>query len=108
LLAIGIPLPTRLRIFLYNNLYERIYPTAARQYKPQAYPGRVILFQGSKAPRARQPNWKKLAVGGIEIYEVPGDHLMILEEPGVRIIAEHLKPCLEKARAPAPSKQTGD
>ncbi len=108
LLAIGMPLPARLRIFLYNNLYERIYPTAARQYKPQAYPGRVILFQGSKAHRVRQPSWKKLAAGGIEIYEVPGDHLMILEEPGIQIVAEHLKACLEKARTPAPRKQTGD
>jgi hypothetical protein len=30
----------------------------------------------------------------MEVREVPGDHVTLLKEPGVRLLAEELKQCL--------------
>lgn len=75
---------------------------AERDYTPRAYPGRVILFRSSQKglgqlsdPRA---GWNTYAVRGLEIHEILGNHDNILLEPQVRIVAEHLKTCLDEAR----------
>jgi hypothetical protein len=31
-----------------------------------------------------------MAVKGLEVYDIPGDHLSILKEPCVRVLAEKL------------------
>lgn len=82
---------------------------AYREYVPRVYPGRVTLF------RALQPlvgstcesdmGWRRLAGGGLEIHEVPGDHISVIAEPHVRILAEQLKICLDKAQADGQSIQ---
>jgi aspartate racemase len=35
--------------------------------------------------------------GELEIHEVPGTHLGILEEPNVQVLAEKLRVCMDKA-----------
>ena len=76
---------------------------AVRQYVPQVYPGRVTLFKATErvdeATSNVDPNlgWGKLAAGGLEIYEVPGDHLSMLKEPHVQVLGEKLKTCLAQA-----------
>jgi aspartate racemase len=76
---------------------------ASRNYIPQAYPGRVTLFQARlRSPRVYsdpQGGWGEAALGGVEVYEVPGDHTSVIEEPHVRVLAEKLKACLDKAIA---------
>lgn len=43
--------------------------------------------------------WQKLALGGLLIHEVPGEHLEILQEPNVQVLAQKitlaLKQCAE-------------
>ena len=79
------------------NLY------ASQNYVMQAYPGKVTIFQASIAsPSIRyapQGGWDGLALGGVEIHDVPGDHGSILKEPNLQILAEKLKACLDKAQA---------
>lgn len=41
--------------------------------------------------------WHELALGGLELYDIPGDHLGILHEPHVQVLAEKLKTCISKA-----------
>jgi thioesterase domain-containing protein len=41
--------------------------------------------------------WRKFVDGELEIYEVPGSHTGILEEPNVQVLAEKLKVCIDKA-----------
>jgi amino acid adenylation domain-containing protein len=78
---------------------------AERIYAPQVYPGEVILFKAANPVDAHTSyvehdgGWGKLAAGGMEIYDVPGDHLSILQEPNVKVLAEQLKICLAKAQA---------
>ncbi len=78
---------------------------AERSYRPQVYPSKVILFRAANPVDAQTScvapdgGWGKLAAGGVQIYEVPGDHLGILKEPHIKVIAENLKSCLDKAHA---------
>ena len=73
---------------------------AQTDYRPQVYPGRLNLF------RARIPllsshdhdsDWEKLAGGGLDSRVVSGSHLVMLQEPHVRALAEELKDCLDQA-----------
>ncbi|MBD2355858.1 amino acid adenylation domain-containing protein [Tolypothrix sp. FACHB-123] len=40
--------------------------------------------------------WGKLVKGGLDIYEIPGVHTDIFQEPNVQVVAEKLKDCLDK------------
>ena len=68
---------------------------------PHVYPGRITVFRANERNLGRYPDpllgWGELAGGGVAVYEVPGDHMSMVENPRVRILAEQLKPCLDKA-----------
>jgi amino acid adenylation domain-containing protein len=74
---------------------------ALRQYKPKIYPGRLTLFRARMQPLFSSHNpdkgWSRLAGGGLDITVVPGNHLGMLQEPHVRILAQQLRTCLDKA-----------
>jgi thioesterase domain-containing protein len=76
---------------------------ALAEYVPQAYQGRITLFRACERSRRTYPDpdlgWGELAAGGAEVHDVPGNHLTMLEEPHVRILAEQLRACLNKAQA---------
>jgi aspartate racemase len=38
-----------------------------------------------------------VAGGGVEVKNVPGNHLGMLQEPHVHVLAKELSACLEKA-----------
>jgi len=63
------------------------------KYKPQPYEGSIALFRGAQ-DRDPLPDWKDLARGGLDLYDAPGGHLKLLEEPIVGSIAEIVKPYL--------------
>lgn len=73
---------------------------ANQNYIPSVYSGLVTLFRASKRPPGfyydPQLGWGDLAAGGMEIYEIPGNHTSIMKSP---ILAEKLKICLNKAQA---------
>ena len=93
---------TRLPPFL-RNLKEISYQ-AAVNYHPRLYPGKVTLFRA----RERMPGstsdfflgWDRVAGGGMEVHEIPGDHVSLMKEPGVRLLAEELKRCLSRGAEP--------
>ena len=82
---------------------RRACEQAAREYVPQAYPGRVILFRSRERPllQFRDPHaaWSRYAAHELEIHEVDGNHDDILLEPQIRLVAEQLKACLDRAEA---------
>ena len=90
------PLPLPL-----NSVGKALY-SAWDAYVPQPYLGKVTFFRprlrslrSSDGPSA---GWRDLAGGELEIYEVPGDHNNMLEEPQVRVLARQLNACLDKSR----------
>ncbi|NEP35277.1 MAG: hypothetical protein F6K38_28820, partial [Moorea sp. SIO3B2] len=38
--------------------------------------------------------WDGMAASGIEVHHIPGDHISMMLEPNVRVLAEKLKACL--------------
>jgi thioesterase domain-containing protein len=42
----------------------------------------------------RKLGWSELATGEFEMIEIPGDHLGILQEPNVVILAQELQRCM--------------
>lgn len=73
---------------------------AAHRYVPQAYDGRVTLFWASGDLRGSNDlvaGWRALATGGMEVQEIPGDHLNIIKEPHVAELANKLTDCLQRA-----------
>jgi thioesterase domain-containing protein len=79
----------------------RAQSRALRNYVPEPYPGRVTLFRPRMQPifssHRRDKGWSALAVGGLEIRTVPGNHLAMLQEPHVRTFAQELKASLANA-----------
>ncbi|MCC5610235.1 amino acid adenylation domain-containing protein [Nostoc sp. CHAB 5834] len=75
-------------------------------YLPQIYPGKITLLRASEmvAEDSRgvfsgsfcQPalGWGELTTEPIDIYEVLGDHVTMLAEPHVQVLADRLKSCL--------------
>ncbi len=92
--------------YLYNPTLreiEKLNRRLAQEFVPQVYPGRATVFLTgsrdlSRGPlKSRNPQVPRLAAGGVEIHEIPGDHGSITREPHVRILAEKLRTCLDKA-----------
>ncbi|WP_178378205.1 condensation domain-containing protein [Chroogloeocystis siderophila] len=107
--SLGYTLPYKLR----KAELEAIHNRVQRNYVPQVYPGRVTLFRAINPlgkdfyyepdlptpddwyNRDPEHGWAKLAGGGLEIHDVPGNHMAIFTEPYVGSLAEKLKACLE-------------
>jgi thioesterase domain-containing protein len=83
---------------------------AAMKYAPRNWPGKITLFRASIQPDPRLPNdlgWKSLAEGGVEVYQLPGDHDLVFQEPNIHVLAEQLRACLERSElVEAPLRET--
>jgi thioesterase domain-containing protein/acyl carrier protein len=68
-----------------------------KDYKPKPYPGHLVIFQAMNPYEKYRVDpsgvgWQKLlGKKFVEIHEVPGSHVSILEEPNVQILAKILK-----------------
>ncbi|MUH00250.1 amino acid adenylation domain-containing protein [Scytonema sp. UIC 10036] len=74
---------------------------ATLSYIPQLYPNQVTLFKsGVQSTTAHQDSslgWEQLALGGVEVHQIPGNHLTMLRKPHVRVLAEQLQICIDRA-----------
>ncbi len=53
-----------------------------------------------------RPGWRALAAG-LEVHTVPGDHITMLAEPHVQVLAERLNACLDAAQTQAVDVEKG-
>lgn len=93
--SLGQEVPRALRII------EEFNWLAAREYTPHFYDGQITLFWASKDLRAKfdlLEGWQSLALGGMEVHEVPGTHLDMIKEPHVAELAKKLDQCLLRAQ----------
>ena len=93
------------RIFLPQALknVRRGIHEAGTHYSPHAYSGDITLFRASekslRGVHDSYAGWRDLAVGKLEIIEIPGGHVSMLSEPQVEALAEQLKARLDSAQA---------
>jgi thioesterase domain-containing protein len=92
---IGRPLPSTLK-----NIEELNF-AAVKDYVPRVYPGSATLFLASDDLTAAydvEEGWQGLIGGDLEKVRVSGNHLDIVKEPHVRMVAEKLRDCLDCAQ----------
>ncbi|MDF5717238.1 MAG: SDR family NAD(P)-dependent oxidoreductase [Rhizonema sp. NSF051] len=70
-------------------------------YMPQqVYRNQITVFPAKEQVRDNLlMDWDKYSLKSVETYEVPGEHITMLAEPHVQVLAKHLKVCLEQAQA---------
>jgi thioesterase domain-containing protein len=91
-------LPPQLQTFYIDKIVQpRLYGEAGRRYQLKPYPGRVIFFKPDQGPD-RSAAWHAFTQEGVEIHRIPGDHSTMIAEPGIMVLADRLRTCLEKAR----------
>jgi thioesterase domain-containing protein/acyl carrier protein len=114
--CLGLPVPQS------SATMEEVNRFAAGHYVPRIYPGRLTLLRTrpSQTFVFRQMNhsrvmnddpqlgWGGLAAGGIEVHEIPGSHLEITNEPHVRVLAQKLRSCLDRAQPDLFREQLGE
>ncbi|MGH7847469.1 MAG: hypothetical protein ACREQW_20175, partial [Candidatus Binatia bacterium] len=78
---------------------QKGYVDALRYYRPRPYHGRVTMLVNEELYR-RDPTlgWSKLALGGLDIHMLPGDHWTYIRAH-VRAAAGELRKCLEGPQA---------
>ena len=78
---------------------EEINFAAVKDYNPQTYAVDVTLFLATDltADYDSKDGWRELVKGRIDTHEIPGNHLNIIKEPGVRVLAEKLHAALDQA-----------
>lgn len=73
---------------------------AIASYRPEVYGGRITLFRASEhtTPMHADPElgWGNWTTAGVDVYEVPGDHVTMFREPTIRVLAEKLQQCLKE------------
>jgi thioesterase domain-containing protein/acyl carrier protein len=73
---------------------------AMQKYRPQSYPGQIIFFRASEQtaynPQNPERGWIDVAAGGVEVYDVPGNHITMNHPPHVEVIAKRLMAYLDE------------
>jgi amino acid adenylation domain-containing protein len=87
----GLPEWLRLSFFLWNN------GQAEKLYRAETYPGRMCIFVTKGLFADPAMGWKKLVTGGVEVHEIPGEHLHhrdLMAGTFIVGVCEKLKPYL--------------
>jgi amino acid adenylation domain-containing protein len=80
---------------------------AFNSYISRYYPGKITLFRAeAEIFRRYYPDpyagWGELALGGIEVHDLPGVHTTFFKHPHIQILGAKLKDCLERAAVAVP------
>jgi amino acid adenylation domain-containing protein len=78
---------------------------AFQRYAPPAWEGRLAVFHTAvEAALSQDPTlgWGALALGGVDLFESPGDHVTLLRPPYVDLLARSISLSLAQVEAAAP------
>ncbi|MEG4999075.1 type I polyketide synthase [Microcoleus sp. B4-D4] len=77
----------------------KVHAQAMLNYIPQTYGGRIIFFRATEQNEVNAKNpelpWIEVATGGVEVREVPGNHITMNYPPHVQVMAEQLRSYLD-------------
>ncbi|MBD1806974.1 hypothetical protein H6F98_16165 [Microcoleus sp. FACHB-SPT15] len=95
----GLPAPQACRNFTYRAKKKAGNPEWV--FAPQqVYHGPVTLFRAIDeiAFYDADLGWGKMAPGGLDIHDIPGNNESVFQEPCVQVMAEKLRACIDKAQ----------
>ncbi|WP_311775421.1 amino acid adenylation domain-containing protein [Nostoc sp. UCD120] len=105
-------LPPNAEITQMKNMVQALKANSLSliNYVPeQIYPGRITLLRASETPPERLASkffeisqdstwgWSEYSGEPVDIHFVPGNHITMMAEPHVQVLAERLKVCIEQA-----------
>jgi thioesterase domain-containing protein/acyl carrier protein len=86
----------------------RVFKTnmkALRAYVPGEYAGHVTYVRAAENDAGdMSKDWRELALGGVDVHQLPGDHYSILKQPHVDALAQCIERQLQNGDG-APHKQ---
>ena len=84
-----------------KQVAKRYWP--GPDFVPTMYGGRLTLFRTKKQLRVRindyKMGWGKRALGGVDVFPVPGSHWALLREPSVIYLAQKMQECIDRSLA---------
>lgn len=82
--------------------FFRVNVRAMKAYKPAPYPGRITFLRARErdtvTPLAPEVPWVRVATGGIDIFDVDGNHITMHFHPHVAGLAQRIAHCIDYAR----------
>jgi amino acid adenylation domain-containing protein len=76
---------------------------ALAEFRCRRYGGKVTLIRASEQALEQgqdpQLGWSSWADGGVEVHEIAGDHVQMLQDPLVRTLANIVQGCLDRVDA---------
>jgi thioesterase domain-containing protein len=84
------------------RVLQEAHMRALAEYKPRPYPGRITLFRSrcqgllTSLPE-HDLGLGRIAAGGVDIKTIPGNHLNMVQDPFVKILARELRRALDQA-----------
>ena len=87
-----------------SDVFNFINLNLMTNYVTRPYSGKITLFRAQQTKELinRYPSyfdeklgWGDFAQGGLDIYDLPGGHIELLQEPYVQVLAEKLKHIIE-------------
>ena len=83
-----------------NYVPQEVYPTRIAFFRAnEVHPWDAATWLSDEVLRDSTFGWSQLSMEAVEIHSVPGDHVTMMVEPHVQILAERLRASLEKAQA---------
>ncbi len=83
------------------NVREACWAAAAA-YNPGTYDGPIIVFRARQAGVGRVTGstlgWERLSTGPIDVVDISGDHVSLLHEPHVRVVAQTLQRYIDRTQ----------
>ena len=87
-----------------------VYLFAEKNYQPKgAFHGDLVLFRATRGTGADEPyieryadpllGWERRTSHGVHVYDVPGGHSSMLQEPNVRVLAAQMQAYIDQALA---------
>jgi thioesterase domain-containing protein len=85
-----------------SRLWMRNLEAVERAYRPRSYRGRVMIYSTSDGARytgSATLGWDRYVEGPLDVRRVPGDHVSMLSDPNVDVIAAAMDADIRDAQA---------
>jgi amino acid adenylation domain-containing protein len=83
----------------FNNVYASL--SALRDFSVRPYPGKLTLYRAADVPgfngMDQTLGWGSIAIEGVDVEFVPGDHVSMFKKPHVASLAYRLQSELQRA-----------